>query len=122
MMPLHPLVYNSHHLATEHLHEYSQFTIYCLEVHLQCCEAQPISAISPKICTLKPQLLHNTKRPTKWSGDVKMIAPQRTSTYERPFTQEGNYLVSLFFIQVYLALIYVMFIEQHIYFSFLELL
>ena len=44
--------------------------------------------------TLKLQLLHNTKRPTKWSGYVKMIDPPwRTSTYKRPFTQEGNYLV-----------------------------
>ena len=28
------------------------------------------SAISPKTCTLKLQLLHNTERPTKWSGSV----------------------------------------------------
>ena len=86
---------NCHHFATDCLHDYIQFTIYCLEVNFQCCDAQEISAISPKTCTLKLQLLHNTKRPTKWSGHVKMIdPPKRTSTYERPFTQEGNYLVS----------------------------
>ena len=27
----------------------------------------------PKTCTLNLQLLHNTKRPTKWSGHMKMI-------------------------------------------------
>ena len=48
----------------------------------------------PKTCTLNLQLLHNTKRPTKWSGHVKKIdPPKRTSTYERPFIWEGNYLV-----------------------------
>ena len=85
---------NCHHFATDCLHDYIQFTIYHLEVHFQCCDAQEISAISPKTCTLKLQLLHNTKRPTKWSGHVKMIDPtKRTSTYKRPFTQEDNYLV-----------------------------
>ena len=62
--------------ATDPLHKYIQFTTYHLEVsrvHLHCCEAQPISAISPKTCTLKPQLLCNTERPTKWSGHGKMI-------------------------------------------------
>ena len=52
--------------------------------------------IDEKTCTLNLQLLHNTKRPTKWSGHAKMIdPPKRTSTYKRPFTQEGNYLVLL---------------------------
>ena len=50
--------------------------------------------IDEKTCTLNLQLLHNTKRPTKWSGHAKMIdPPKRTSTYKRPFTREGNYLV-----------------------------
>ena len=31
----------------------------------------------PKTCTLNLQLLHNTKRPTKWSGHMKMIDPPR---------------------------------------------
>ena len=73
------LVFNCHHFATDHLQEYVQFTIYHLQVsrvHLQCCEAQPISAVSPKICTIKLQQLHNTERPTKWSGHGKMIDPQ----------------------------------------------
>ena len=35
------------------------------------------------------------KRPTKWSGHGKMIDPRRNSTYERPFIQDGNYLVSI---------------------------
>ena len=30
----------------------------------------------PKTWTLNLQLLHNTKRPTKWSGHMKMIDPQ----------------------------------------------
>ena len=58
-----PLVFNCHHCATDHLHEYVQFTIYHLEVsrvHLHCCEVQPISAVSPKIWTLKLKLLCNT--------------------------------------------------------------
>ena len=91
------LVYNCHHFTTDCLHEYFQFTIYHLEVsrvHLQCCEAQPISAVSPKTCTLKLQFLCNTERPTNWSGHGKMIDPPwRTSTYKRPFIWEGNYLV-----------------------------
>ena len=66
---------NCCHVATDHLHEYIHFTIYHLELHFWCSEAQAISAISPKTCTLKLQLLHNTKRPTKWSGHVKMIDP-----------------------------------------------
>ena len=66
-------IFNCHHFATDHLHDYIQFTIYHLEVHFQCCEAEPITAISPKTCSLNLQLLHNTKRPTKCSGHVKMI-------------------------------------------------
>ena len=31
----------------------------------------------PKTCTLNLQLLHNTKRPRKWSGHMKMIDPPR---------------------------------------------
>ena len=31
----------------------------------------------PKTWTLNLQLLHNTKRPTKWSGHMKMIDPPR---------------------------------------------
>ena len=33
--------------------------------------------------TLKLQLLHNTKRPTKWSGHVKMIDPPPENFYIR---------------------------------------
>ena len=72
------LFFNCHHFATDHLHKYIQFTIYHLEVprvHLHYHRAQPISAISPKTCTLKLQLLCNTERPTKWSGHGKMIDP-----------------------------------------------
>ena len=48
-----------------------------------------------KIVTLKANAnyLHNTERPTMGSGHGKMIDPRRNFTYERPFTQEGNYLV-----------------------------
>ena len=48
-----------------------------------------------KIITVKANAneLHNTERPTKGFGHGKMIDPRRNSTYERPFTQEGNYLV-----------------------------
>ena len=81
LIPWYPCWFsNCHHFATDHLHEYVQFTIYHLEVsrgHLQCCEAQPISAISPKTYTLKLQLLCNTERPTKWSGHGKIIDPPR---------------------------------------------
>ena len=38
--------------------------------------------------------VHNNERPTKGSGHGKMIDPRRNSTYKRPFTQEGNYLVA----------------------------
>ena len=66
---------NCCHIATDYLHDYIHFTIYHLELHLWYSAAQAISAISPKTCTLKLQLLHNMKRPTKWSGHVKMIDP-----------------------------------------------
>ena len=48
-----------------------------------------------KIVTVKANAneLHNTERPAKGSGHGKMIDPRRNSMYERPFTQEGNYLV-----------------------------
>ena len=85
---------NCHHIATDSLHDYIHFTIYHLELHFRCSEAQTISAISPKTCTLNLQLLHKTKRPTKWSGHVKMIDLPRELLLTRAFTQEGNYLVS----------------------------
>ena len=44
-------------------------------------------------CMRKLQQLHNTERPTKWSGHGKMIDLRRNSTYKRPFTWEGIYLV-----------------------------
>ena len=49
-----------------------------------------------KIITVKANALEvlNTERPTKGSGHGKMIDPRRNSTYKRPFTQEGNYLVN----------------------------
>ena len=62
------LVFNCCHFATDCLYEYVQFMIYCIE-------AQLISAVSPNICTLKLQLIHNTERPTKWSGHGKMSDP-----------------------------------------------
>ena len=53
-----------------------QYTVFnCQGVCLQFCEAQQISAISPKIGPSKLQLLHNTERPTKWSAHRKMIDP-----------------------------------------------
>ena len=82
------------HIATDHLHDYIHFTIYSLQLHFWCSEAQAIAVISPKTCTLKLQLLHNMKRPTKWSGHVKMIdPPENFYIQKRPFTQEGKYLV-----------------------------
>ena len=49
-----------------------------------------------KIITVKANAheVHNTERPTKGSGHGK-IDPRRNSTYKRPFTREGNYLVSI---------------------------
>ena len=79
---------NCHHFATDHLHDYIEFTIYHLEVHFQCHDAQEISAISPKTCTLKLQLLHSTKRPTKWSGHVKMIDPPRELLHTKDLLPE----------------------------------
>ena len=35
----------------------------------------------PKTCTLNLQLLHNTKRPRKWSGHMKMIDPPNRNFY-----------------------------------------
>ena len=67
--------------------------------------------ISPKTCTRKLQLWHNMKRPTKWSGHVKMIDPPGNSTYERPFTQESNYLVN--YLLLYIIVILSSFSECH---------
>ena len=107
---------NCHHFATDCLHDYIHFTIYHLELHLQYSAAQAISAISPKTCTLKLQLLHQMKRPTKWSSttphkfhilhntqvlsfyceswynEVAHLTPWGV-LHERPFTPRGNYLV-----------------------------
>ena len=77
-----------HHVATDHLHDYIHFTIYYLELHFWCSEAHAISAISPKTCTLKLQLLHNTKTPTKWSGHVKMINPPRELLHTKDLLPE----------------------------------
>ena len=51
-----------------------------------------------KIVTAKANAheVHNTERPTKGSGHGRMIDLSRNSTYERPFTQEGNYLVNIY--------------------------
>ena len=89
---LHSLVFYHCHFATEHLHKYVQFTIYHLylsRIHLQYCEAQSISAISPKTCTQMLQLLHNTKRPTKWSGHGNMIDPHKNFYIQKTFYLGG---------------------------------
>ena len=80
---------NCCHFATDHLHDYIHFTIYHLELHFQCSEGQAISVISPKTCTLKLQLLHNTKRPTKWSGHVKMTDPPENFYIQKTFYPRG---------------------------------
>ena len=91
------LVGNCFHFATDRLHDYIHFTMFHLQLHFWCSEAQAISAISPKTCTLKLQLLHNHKMTNKVVWTCKYDwSPQRTSTYKRPFTQEGNYLVHSF--------------------------
>ena len=82
-------IFNCHHFATDRLHEYIQFTVYHLEVHFQCSDAQAICAISHKTYTLKLQLLHNTKRPTKWSGHVKMIDPLENFYIWKTFYPRG---------------------------------
>ena len=72
------LVFNCHHFAADHIHEYVQCTIYHVQVsrlHQQCYEAQPISAVFPHIYMIKLQQLHNTEKPTKWSQHGKMINP-----------------------------------------------
>ena len=84
------LVFSCCHFATDCLYEDVQFMIYCLE-------AQPISAVSPNTCTLKlpvdSQHWKTNKVVWTWKDEWP---PWRTSTYERPFTQEGNYLVNPF--------------------------
>ena len=80
---------NCCHFATVHLHDYIHFTIYHLELHFWCSEAQAISAISPKACTLKLKLLHNTKRQTKWSGHLKMIDPPENLYTWKTFYPRG---------------------------------
>ena len=45
---------------------------------------------------IKPSTQYRNKKAKnskKSYGHVEMMHPQRTSTYERPFTREGNYLV-----------------------------
>ena len=86
------VIFNCHHFATDHLHKYVQFTRYHLQVsriYLQCCEAQPICAVSPKICTIKTQQLHNTERPTKWSGHGKMIYPPGEFLHMKDLLPDG---------------------------------
>ena len=82
------LVDNCCHFATDHLHDYIHFTIYHLQLHFWC----PLGAqaISLKTCTLKLQLLHNTKRLTKWSAHVKMIDPPENFYIRKTFYQRGK--------------------------------
>ena len=46
-------------------------------------------SISPKICTPKLQLLHNTKGPTKWSGHANMIDPRKNFYIRKTFYPGG---------------------------------
>ena len=57
-------------------------------------KTNPVLRVSTYIYGISQEI--HGKRPTKWSGHGKMIDPRRNSTYERPFTWEGNYLVFIF--------------------------
>ena len=64
---------------------------------IQFCEAQQISAISLKTLLSSSCFTTLNKEVWTWKDDWP---PWRTSTYERPFTREGNYLVILFHIHL----------------------
>ena len=67
-------MFNCHHFATDFLHEYDQFTVYHLEVsrgHLQCCEAQPISAISSQNINSKAPVAFATLKDKESGHDME---------------------------------------------------
>ena len=124
LMPPIPLpVVNCHHFATDHLHAVKMLIFYCCHFQLsslcnwlssQVHTVYKIPSLGVKntpsvlwssanFCSISKDMHY--KDPVAWQHwkTNKMIwtwkddwPPWRTSTYERPFTWEGNYLVDLF--------------------------
>ena len=62
------------------------------EYLFSCVKLSPFLQYLPKYSLLCSSLLHNTLNKVVWTWKDDW-PPRRTSTYERPFTRKGNYLV-----------------------------
>ena len=88
------LVFNCYHIATDHPHAVKTLVV----------------SLFVQITKFKSYLssYHPMQKASNWKSGLdieRWLTPWRTSTHERPFTQEGNYLVSLCFIYVIWGLI-----------------
>ena len=115
------VIFNCWHFATDHLHAVKMFIFYCHRFQLSSLCNWPSSGVSPlynipslgvkgtssvlwcsaNFCSISQNMHYKAPVASQhlktnqvvwtWKGDWP---PWRNSTYERPFTWEGNYLVS----------------------------
>ena len=121
MLPISLLVVNCHHFATDHLHTVKMLIFYCCHFQLsslckwpssQVCPVYKIPSLDVKntsavlwsstnFCSISKNMHYKDPVASQhwktnrvvwtWKDDWP---PWRTSTYKRPFTWEGTYLVS----------------------------
>ena len=60
------------------------------------CTKNNVSAEMQYLHTAKPYTQYHKKHKNSSMYMATRLSPSRSSTYERPFTHEGNYLVTLF--------------------------
>ena len=115
------IVFNCCHFATDHLHAVQMLIIYHCHFQLLSLHNWPPSGVctvynipslgvkgtssvlwsSANFCSIQKYALYRSTSFTTMQGQQsgldmeRWLTPWRTSTYERPFTWEGTYLVSL---------------------------
>ena len=114
------IIFNHHHFATDHLHAVKMLIFYCCHFQLLSLCNWPSSGVCPvynipsvgvkatssvlwgsgNFCTISKNMHYIVPVASQHWKTNKVIwtwkddwPPWRTSTYERPFTPEGNYLV-----------------------------
>ena len=123
MPPIPLLVFNCHHFATDHLHVVQMLIFYCCHFQLSSLCNWPSPGVcllynipslgvkgtsallwsSANFCSISQNMHYKAPVASQhwktnqvvwtWKDDW---TPWRTSTYKRPFTREGSYLVSIF--------------------------
>ena len=123
ILPIPPLDFNCCHFATEHLCTVKTLIFYCCHFQLSSlCNwlsswVHPVYKVpslgvkntssvlwsSANFCSISQNMNYKHPVPAQHRETNKEVwtwkddwPPWRTSTYERPFTQEGNYLVQIF--------------------------